>query len=276
MSQTFQGIPIPEGKEKRSLYHSAYRTIITYVMPLSELAAELKTIVGNNGCTIKNDERRNFAGKLDIILKDEAVVHVMMDACGTVGALTVTQLKFWVDVRGASRTRASALELAPTWRLRRAVLGARPLTSHVLRATGARYEREGGSLRGRQYACRDVRCYVFYAASPRAAFRVLCTQMSPARTRRRRPGPRRCRSPQLRRVAQRHVSSGRTFCSWKTIRRELLTVHECAPELHLDTRPSRHAMLHADARTDTRRSGALLEHPVGGTSIKQGRSDCSV
>ena len=62
------------------------------------------TIIAANGGTIKNDERRNFAGKLDIVLKDESVVHVMMDACGTVGALTVTQLKFWVDVRGASRT----------------------------------------------------------------------------------------------------------------------------------------------------------------------------
>jgi hypothetical protein len=69
----------------------------------------------------------------------------------------VTQLKFWVDVRGASRTRASALELAPTWRLRRAVLGARPLTPHVLRATGARYEREGGSLRTRAVGRQRVR-----------------------------------------------------------------------------------------------------------------------
>ena len=97
MAQQFQGLPLPEGKERRSLYHSAYRTIITYVMPLSELAAELKTIIATNGGTIINDERRNFAGKLDVEMKDKSVVHVMMDACGTVGALTVTQLKFWVD-----------------------------------------------------------------------------------------------------------------------------------------------------------------------------------
>ena len=33
----FQGIPFPEGVERRMLYHSSYRAIATYAMPLADL-----------------------------------------------------------------------------------------------------------------------------------------------------------------------------------------------------------------------------------------------
>ena len=59
----FNGLAIPEGVEKRVLYHSTYRAIATYAMSLADLDRELQGLLHARGCTIKEDARRNLGGK---------------------------------------------------------------------------------------------------------------------------------------------------------------------------------------------------------------------
>ena len=59
----FHGLLIPEGVEKRILYHSTYRAIATYAMSLSDLDRELKHALQARGSTVKEDSRRNLCGR---------------------------------------------------------------------------------------------------------------------------------------------------------------------------------------------------------------------
>jgi len=91
----FQGIPIPNGLDRRSLYQSAHRAILTYAMPIVDLDQNLRLSLKD--CKIKADNRRKYIGKLDVIAPDGGLVHIVMDTCGALGATPVVQLKFWVD-----------------------------------------------------------------------------------------------------------------------------------------------------------------------------------
>jgi hypothetical protein len=96
----FHSLVLPEGVEKRVLYHSNFRAVATYAMDLAELDRELQHILRVRGCTIKDDARRNLCGRLDVVTSTNEIVHVLTDTCGkdpTSGSATFVQLKYWVD-----------------------------------------------------------------------------------------------------------------------------------------------------------------------------------
>ena len=66
-------------------------------MPLADLDKELSEILTSNECKVKNDERKNFSGKFSVTMPDEKTIHVMMSVCGSVGSVTVTQLRYRID-----------------------------------------------------------------------------------------------------------------------------------------------------------------------------------
>lgn len=90
----FHGLAIPDGLEKRILYHSTFRAIATYAMSLADLDRELQQILKATNSTLKEDARRNLCGKFDIVTADNELVHAMTDTCGNTAFV---QLKFWVD-----------------------------------------------------------------------------------------------------------------------------------------------------------------------------------
>lgn len=59
----FQGLVMPQGSERRVLYHSSYRSICTYGCSLQELDQELQDILHSRGALIKEDNRRNMCGR---------------------------------------------------------------------------------------------------------------------------------------------------------------------------------------------------------------------
>ena len=61
-TKDFHGLPLPEGLDRRNLYHSSFRTIATYAMPLADLDTEFRKLVTRATATIKDDKRRNFEG----------------------------------------------------------------------------------------------------------------------------------------------------------------------------------------------------------------------
>jgi len=91
----FHGIFIPEGVDKRILYQSEFRIIVTYAMTLEELDRELAHILKAKKATIKDDDRANLRGKLDIVTVGNKLIHVATDVCGST---TFVQLKYWVDI----------------------------------------------------------------------------------------------------------------------------------------------------------------------------------
>ena len=58
----FHGLPLPEGVDRRNLYHSPYRTIATYAMQLSELDEEFRKVIKRSSAIVKDDRRRNLEG----------------------------------------------------------------------------------------------------------------------------------------------------------------------------------------------------------------------
>ena len=59
----FHGLVLPDGVEKRVLYHSSYRAIATYGASLADLDRELQGILHSRGCVVKEDQRLNYCGK---------------------------------------------------------------------------------------------------------------------------------------------------------------------------------------------------------------------
>ena len=58
----FHGLSVPEGADRRALYHSSFRTIMTYAMTLADLDAEFRRAVSKSSGSIKVDKRLNFEG----------------------------------------------------------------------------------------------------------------------------------------------------------------------------------------------------------------------
>ena len=58
MSQIeFHGLPVPEGRERKILYHSSFRSITTYVMPVGDLDGEFRRVLQKASGTMKDDQR---------------------------------------------------------------------------------------------------------------------------------------------------------------------------------------------------------------------------
>ena len=68
----FHGLPLPEGKDKRVLYQSSFRTLATYAMPLADLDSEMRKLLSIRNLTAEADERKDFVGKFCVTTKSES------------------------------------------------------------------------------------------------------------------------------------------------------------------------------------------------------------
>ena len=93
-SAEFVGLSIPEGVEKRVLFHSGFRAIATYAMPLADLDRELQEVLRTKGAVVKEDARRNLCGRIDVVTKENQLVHCFTDMAGNTAFV---QLKMWID-----------------------------------------------------------------------------------------------------------------------------------------------------------------------------------
>ena len=59
----FHGLPLPEGKDKRVLYQSSFRTLATYAMPLADLDSEMRKLLSIRGFTAEADGSRSSGAK---------------------------------------------------------------------------------------------------------------------------------------------------------------------------------------------------------------------
>ena len=77
---SFFGLKVPEGTDRRELYKSQYRAIYTYKMSASELDEAFRTAVTGDGpdggWSIKNDERVKYVGKLEVSKGDDTTLKV--------------------------------------------------------------------------------------------------------------------------------------------------------------------------------------------------------
>jgi hypothetical protein len=90
----FQGLPPPEGVDRKTLYASKFRAIYTYRMGLADLDAQLHRLLGEKSWEIRQDERINLTGKLDIT-NDGRIIHVSTEACNNPMFST---MKYWIDM----------------------------------------------------------------------------------------------------------------------------------------------------------------------------------
>ena len=91
---SFHGLDLPEGAEKKVLYHSSFRAIATYAMSLADLDRELQSLLRARRWSVKEDVRKNLCGRLDVLTANNEVIHVITDTCGHTAYV---QLKYWVD-----------------------------------------------------------------------------------------------------------------------------------------------------------------------------------
>ena len=77
---SFFGLKVPDGTDRRELYKSQYRAIYTYKMSASELDEAFRTAVTGDGpdggWSIKNDERVKYVGKLEVSKGDDTTLKV--------------------------------------------------------------------------------------------------------------------------------------------------------------------------------------------------------
>ena len=104
---SFFGLKVPDGTDRRELYKSQYRGIWTYKMSAGELDESFRTAVTGDGpdggWTIKNDERVKYVGKLEVAKGEDTTLkaRVAEDAhTSTCGSKRV-----WEEA-GARTTRA--------------------------------------------------------------------------------------------------------------------------------------------------------------------------
>ncbi|KOO21007.1 hypothetical protein Ctob_001171 [Chrysochromulina tobinii] len=80
---SFFGLKVPEGNDRRELYKSQYRAIYTYKMSVSELDAHFREGVTGSGpdggWSIKNDERVKYVGKLEVCKGEDSSLKVTME-----------------------------------------------------------------------------------------------------------------------------------------------------------------------------------------------------
>ena len=80
---SFFGLKVPDGTDRRELYKSQYRGIWTYKMSASELDEAFRTAVTGDGpdggWSIKNDERVKYVGKLEVTKGEDQTLKVTME-----------------------------------------------------------------------------------------------------------------------------------------------------------------------------------------------------
>ena len=80
---SFFGLKVPDGTDRRELYKSQYRGIWTYKMSAGELDESFRTAVTGDGpdagWTIKNDERVKYVGKLEVSKGEDTTLKVTME-----------------------------------------------------------------------------------------------------------------------------------------------------------------------------------------------------
>ena len=80
---SFFGLKVPEGTDRRELYKSQYRAIYTYKMSAGELDQAFREAVTGDGpdggWSIKNDERVKYVGKLEVTKGEDTTLKVTME-----------------------------------------------------------------------------------------------------------------------------------------------------------------------------------------------------
>ena len=75
---SFFGLKVPEGHDRRELYKSQYRAIYTYKMSVQDLDQAFREAVTSEGPDggwgIKNDERVKYVGKLEVQKGDDSTL----------------------------------------------------------------------------------------------------------------------------------------------------------------------------------------------------------
>ena len=77
---SFFGLKVPEGNDRRELYKSQYRAIYTYKMSAQDLDQAFREAVTadgpDGGWSIKNDERVKYVGKLEVAKGEDSTLKV--------------------------------------------------------------------------------------------------------------------------------------------------------------------------------------------------------
>jgi hypothetical protein len=80
---SFFGLKVPEGNDRRELYKSQYRAIYTYKMSAQDLDQNFRDAITGDGpdggWTIKNDERVKYVGKMEVQKGEDSVLKVTME-----------------------------------------------------------------------------------------------------------------------------------------------------------------------------------------------------
>jgi hypothetical protein len=75
---SFFGLKVPEGNDRRELYKSQYRAIYTYKMGAQDLDQAFREAVTSDGpdggWSIKNDERVKYVGKLEVAKGEDSTL----------------------------------------------------------------------------------------------------------------------------------------------------------------------------------------------------------
>ena len=88
---SFFGLKVPDGNDRRELYKSQYRAIYTYKMSAQELDQAFRDAITGDGPDggwgIKNDERVKYVGKLEVTKGEEQTLKVRSAAAGPLMAV---------------------------------------------------------------------------------------------------------------------------------------------------------------------------------------------
>merc|ERR1712228_973665 len=80
---SFFGLKVPEGNDRRELYKSQYRAIYAYKMSAQDLDQHFREAVTGDGpdggWSIKNDERVKYVGKLEVAKGEDTTLKVTME-----------------------------------------------------------------------------------------------------------------------------------------------------------------------------------------------------
>ena len=91
---SFLALKAPDGVDQHMLYLSSHRLVATYAMSLADLDAELQRLLVACRATVKQDHRRHFCGRIEVVTGENKLVNVMMDACSN---SDFVQLKYWLE-----------------------------------------------------------------------------------------------------------------------------------------------------------------------------------
>merc|ERR1711934_1312871 len=79
LKESFYGVPIPEGNDRRNLHTSQYRAIYTYRESAAALDKQFTKVISQAGWKIENDERKEFVGKEEVKNDEGTVIKVTFE-----------------------------------------------------------------------------------------------------------------------------------------------------------------------------------------------------